>query len=201
MTDDYREYIIETYHALGEPSHQKVRARLCAGQGVPTSLKVRCSTPMRKTHPVGTKFKIRAKLTDREGGGEFLHAPYDWPYVVVSDREADEFIKSSFLSKREPAPKSRGNHGRARSLTYVWVVSYGSIPRGKVRYHEPAKRLAAICKTKRLAIREAVFLARELGWWGITRAQIAEKMRGLTSFYGEHGNQLVRIQRNQVVSK
>jgi hypothetical protein len=53
---------------------------------------------MRMSNPVGSKFKVRAKLTDREGHGPFLHAPYDWPYVVVSDREAKDFIKRNFPS-------------------------------------------------------------------------------------------------------
>jgi len=101
VRDDYREYIIESYLAVGEPSAHRVRAKPCPGQGLSTSLNVRCSSQMRTSHPVGTKFKVRAKLTNREGHGEFLHAPYDWPYVVVSDREAKGFIKRAFSSKRK----------------------------------------------------------------------------------------------------
>jgi hypothetical protein len=36
------------------------------GQGVPIDLKVRCSTKMRSTHAIGTKFRIKAKVTDRQ---------------------------------------------------------------------------------------------------------------------------------------
>jgi len=47
---------------------------------------------MRKGHPVGTKFLLQAKVTDREGGGAFLYAHYNTPYQVLSDAEASEFI-------------------------------------------------------------------------------------------------------------
>src|SRR5688572_1884176 len=115
VVDDYREYIIETYRASGEPSHHEVRARPCAGQGVSTSLKVRCSSSMRELHPIGTTFKVRAKLTDREGGGEFLHAPYDWPYVVVSNREAQDFVRRNFPKKRAAPKVGAGRMKRART--------------------------------------------------------------------------------------
>jgi hypothetical protein len=64
---------------------------------------------MRELHPIGTKFRVRAKLTDREGGGEFLHAPYRWPYVVVSAREARDLIGRKFRTKRAASKLSAGS--------------------------------------------------------------------------------------------
>jgi hypothetical protein len=44
---------------------------------------VECSKAMRTQHPVGTKFRIFAKETDREGGPSFLYTHFSWPYEVV----------------------------------------------------------------------------------------------------------------------
>lgn len=33
--------------------------------------------------PVGTKFRIFAKETDREGGPSFLYTHHSWPYEIV----------------------------------------------------------------------------------------------------------------------
>ena len=38
---------------------------------------------MRKLYPVGTKFRIHAKETNREGGKPFLYSHFDWPFEVV----------------------------------------------------------------------------------------------------------------------
>ena len=32
----------------------------------------------------GTRFRIRAKLTDKEGGKPFLYCRYDWPFEVLT---------------------------------------------------------------------------------------------------------------------
>jgi hypothetical protein len=34
-------------------------------------------------HPVGTKFRIYAKETDREGSPPFLYTHFSWPYEVL----------------------------------------------------------------------------------------------------------------------
>tara|TARA_R100000988_G_scaffold90662_1_gene54312 strand:+ start:329 stop:601 length:273 start_codon:yes stop_codon:yes gene_type:complete len=64
--------------------HGKVHIRPCPGQGYSTALHVQCSKKLSKDYPVGTKFRIRAKLTDREGEGEFLYSSYKWDYEVLS---------------------------------------------------------------------------------------------------------------------
>ncbi|SPU42441.1 hypothetical protein [Brevundimonas diminuta] len=38
-------------------------------------------------YKVGTIFRIKAKLTDREGGGKFLYSSWRWPFDVVSTPE------------------------------------------------------------------------------------------------------------------
>ena len=94
--DDYREYFVETYDAIGEPSSSDIRVRPLVGQGLDTDLKVRCSKALRSNHKVGTIFKLLAKVTDREGGTPFLHSPYTWGYEVLTKRQAKAFVSRNF---------------------------------------------------------------------------------------------------------
>ena len=61
----------------------RVHIRPVAGQRYPTTLHVECSRKLCRDYPVGTRFRIRAKLTDREGGGEFLYSYFGWKHEVV----------------------------------------------------------------------------------------------------------------------
>jgi hypothetical protein len=45
---------------------------------------VECSKHMRYAHPVGTRFRVYAKETSREGSPPFLYTHFSWPYEVVS---------------------------------------------------------------------------------------------------------------------
>lgn len=92
----YGYFIIQTYENKGEPSNKKVRAHALRGQGVATDRKVECSEGMRLSHPVGTFFKVKCKITDREGGAPFLYRHYNWPYEVVTEAQAATFINVSF---------------------------------------------------------------------------------------------------------
>jgi hypothetical protein len=67
--ESYQYVTVETYvadHTSG--LHGKVHVRPVAGQGFSTSLRVRSPKEMRRDYPIGTQFRIYAKLTDREGG-------------------------------------------------------------------------------------------------------------------------------------
>jgi hypothetical protein len=64
--------------------HGKVHIRPCAGQGYPHDMHVECSKQLSTGYPVGTRFRLRAKLTDREGEGEFLYSYFGWSYEVLS---------------------------------------------------------------------------------------------------------------------
>jgi len=96
----YRDIIIETYENRGEPSAERIRTRPLPGQGLSTLMKVECSIKMREAYPPGTKLKIRAKVTSREGGTEFLYCHYSWPYEVFTDDEATEFIRERYPNAR-----------------------------------------------------------------------------------------------------
>jgi len=67
--------------------HGKIHGRPCAGQGYPTSMHVECARKLTKDYPAGTRFRIRAKLTDREGGGEYLYSHFSWDYTVIATKK------------------------------------------------------------------------------------------------------------------
>ena len=87
----YRKVIIETFRSSGGGSSKLVRARPIDGQGLDTSMKVSCSSSMRKSEPVGTLFLLEAKVTDREGA-PFLYSHYNTPYKIISVQDANEFL-------------------------------------------------------------------------------------------------------------
>jgi hypothetical protein len=63
--------------------HGKVHIRPCASQDYPANMHVECSKSLSKNYPVGTRFRIRAKLTDRQGEGDFLYSYFGWKYEVL----------------------------------------------------------------------------------------------------------------------
>ncbi len=80
----YVSLVVESYVPKESSGlHGSVHIRPVAGGPYPTSLHVECSKKLSKDYPVGTKFRIRAKLTDREGGGEYLYSYYRWKYEVL----------------------------------------------------------------------------------------------------------------------
>ena len=83
--------IVETYKPKGENSGSKIRVRPLQGQWADVSLKVECSKAMRENYPVGTKFKINAKIIEREGT-PLLYSHYNADYEVLSDQEAKAFM-------------------------------------------------------------------------------------------------------------
>ncbi|MFH0934496.1 MAG: hypothetical protein V1879_04765 [Pseudomonadota bacterium] len=93
MSYYYRYVVVETYQSHGELSRHSIRARPLPGQELPVSMKVECSTAMRESHPVGTKIKIRAKIKATDDAPH-LYTSWQWPYEVLTDQEAQAFIKA-----------------------------------------------------------------------------------------------------------
>jgi hypothetical protein len=69
--------------------HGPIHIRPVPGQEFPTHLHVECSKDLvnPRIHPVGTRFRLRVKLTDRQGGGAFLYSYFGWPVEVVERPE------------------------------------------------------------------------------------------------------------------
>lgn len=82
--EPYRFVIVESF-TPSETSglHGDIHIRPVPGQGLPTTLHVECSKKLSRNYPVGTKFRIHAKLTDREGSGEYLYSYFKWPVEVL----------------------------------------------------------------------------------------------------------------------
>lgn len=92
----YKNYIVTTVKSNGGGSSADIRVIPIEGQGVDTNMKVRCSRKMRNLYEVGTLFKIKAHITDRQGGTPFLDSTRDWAYEVVSEKEATQFIQDNY---------------------------------------------------------------------------------------------------------
>lgn len=83
--EPYQLVLVESYVPSSTSGlHGAVHVRPCPDQGFPTYLHVECSKTLTRDYPIGTVFRIRAKLTDREGGGEFLYSYHGWQVEVVA---------------------------------------------------------------------------------------------------------------------
>ncbi len=83
-TEPYNLVWVESYIAEKTSGlHGKVHIRPTVDSGYPTHLRVRCSHALKRDYPVGTKFHLKVKLTDKEGGEEFLHSLHTWAPVAI----------------------------------------------------------------------------------------------------------------------
>jgi hypothetical protein len=91
----YRTVVVESFVPYDKrPRHGLVHIRPVLGQVFAPTLFVECSKRLMDTsrYPLGTKFKLNAKLTDRQGGTPFLYAYHGDADVVVTDEEASAFV-------------------------------------------------------------------------------------------------------------
>jgi hypothetical protein len=92
---NYKSVIVETFcPSVTTGRHGLVHVRPAKRQAFPQELFVECSKDLIDTErfPVGTKFRLSAKLTDREGGTPFLYSYYRWGYEVVPDEEFERLF-------------------------------------------------------------------------------------------------------------
>lgn len=86
--EKYALLIVESYRPLSTAGlHGEIHIRPVKGQEPYTQdMQVQCSKKLSdlSVYPLGTKFRIRAKINDREGGNPFLSSHYSWPFDVVS---------------------------------------------------------------------------------------------------------------------
>lgn len=84
--EPYRHIEVESYEAANTSGlHGAVHIRPLPGGPYSTILRVECPREMRDTtrYPLGTRFRLKVKLTDREGDGDFLYSHHSWPYQVL----------------------------------------------------------------------------------------------------------------------
>jgi hypothetical protein len=84
LNASYRTVIVESYKPLATSGlHGDLHIRPVKGQGLAETLHVECSKKLSRNYPVGTKFKIQARLTDRDSGGEYLYSYHGWAFEIM----------------------------------------------------------------------------------------------------------------------
>lgn len=85
VNEPYRYIEVESYLERGSGLHGPVHIRPVAGGPYPVDIRVECPREMRDTnrYKLGTKFRLKVKLTDKEGGSDFLYSHHSWPYTVL----------------------------------------------------------------------------------------------------------------------
>ncbi len=48
-----------------------------------SSMFVECSKDLSYSYPVGTRFRIKAKIVTKPGGTSFIYSHYSWSYTVL----------------------------------------------------------------------------------------------------------------------
>jgi hypothetical protein len=81
--EPYRYVVVESYRESGSGLHGDVHIRPVLSENLPTGIRVECAKSLSRDFPIGTKFRIKAKLTDREEGGEFLYSYFGWKFEVL----------------------------------------------------------------------------------------------------------------------
>ncbi|QGZ38832.1 hypothetical protein IP92_05229 [Pseudoduganella flava] len=83
----YREVAVESFNDGGT-----VRVRPVVGQAYHPLLRVQCARAFVTDYPVGTRFLVQAKLTDRLGGPPFLYVYHGDPITVLNDAQTKRFL-------------------------------------------------------------------------------------------------------------
>lgn len=82
----YRYIIVESVRCKTMDRYGDIRISPIPGQYPFTpDMFVECPNAMKQNYPVGTRFRIKAKITDREGGTPFIYTHYTWPFEVLDD--------------------------------------------------------------------------------------------------------------------
>lgn len=87
----YREVAV---HSVQDPRSGRLRIAPMPGQAYAPSMRVQCARALRDSahYPPGTRFLLKAKLTDRLGGEPFLYAWHGDPVQVLSAAQARRFL-------------------------------------------------------------------------------------------------------------
>ena len=94
--ESYNRLLVETYYAVKAGKSSKIHVRPVAGYGYDQGADVECSRTMRLSAPIGSKFYVYGKLTDREGGRDYYYSHHSWPMELVerADGPMPKSIKS-----------------------------------------------------------------------------------------------------------
>lgn len=84
---EYKEIIVESFVTENASSrHGLIHIRPLPNQfPYEENMLVECSKELVRDYPIGTKFRLKAKITSREGGKPFIYSHYSWSYKVLKD--------------------------------------------------------------------------------------------------------------------
>jgi hypothetical protein len=78
-SETYKRIVAETYR---DEASGSVRLRPVPGQSVAPQLRIKgCSACGR--YPVGTRFRVKVKLTDVRGAKDYLYTSWQWPLEII----------------------------------------------------------------------------------------------------------------------
>lgn len=81
-SDIYHNIVVESFMGPDSQGRQRPQIRPVRGQIFDHNLKVECSMALLDNYPLGTRFRIRAKLTAMQGT-PFVYSYFGWRYDVV----------------------------------------------------------------------------------------------------------------------
>lgn len=81
----YDYILVESFRTFDTAGrHGDIHIRPLSGQGeYRPDMFVECSKSLSYDYPVGTKFRINAKISRREGGTPFVYCYFNWDYEVI----------------------------------------------------------------------------------------------------------------------
>jgi len=83
--NDYSYIIVESFLPKNTSGlHGLIHIRPAPNQIYPQNLFVECSKDLVNKYPVGTRFRIKVKLTNKEGGRDFLYSYHGWSHEVIT---------------------------------------------------------------------------------------------------------------------
>ena len=82
---NYNYFIVESFIPTNlNGRHGRIHIKPVSGQKeFKENMFVECSKQLSNNFPKGTKFRIKAKITNKDGGVPFIYSHYSWPFEVL----------------------------------------------------------------------------------------------------------------------
>lgn len=80
----YQSVLVQSYKATTSNHRYPVEIRPIPGEVFPPHLLVECSEKMHTDYPVGTTFRICARVKDTEYDTPHLYSYHGWSFAVIS---------------------------------------------------------------------------------------------------------------------
>ncbi len=80
--NDYHEIVVHSVMGKDSQGRPKRQIRPIKGQVFDSGLNVECSMKLIENYPLGTRFRLRAKIAEVRGT-QFLYSYFGWPVPVV----------------------------------------------------------------------------------------------------------------------